>query len=345
MNAVQKKRLAASPLSALRRRLLIAGFATCAAISAVMVPAGSAWAAADYPAGKPINLVVPFPAGGGTDFIGRLLAAELGKILQTTVVVENKGGANSNIGTAYVAQAKPDGYTLLLSGVGIATNQSLYSRLPYRLDQLDHIAVLAYGVDVLVTSPTFPAKTYAEFVEMARKEPGKVSYASSGNGTSGHLGMEMLKMRANLDMMHVPYNGGSAAINDVLAGRVDTLFVNQDTVLPHVRAGKLRALAIGSAARNPVFPDTPTLAESGQAGFSSEYWFGLSAPAGLPDEVAQKLFDATRTAMQSPQIREKLTAVGLVIPALKDKNEYASLVQSEVAKWGEVVRASGARID
>lgn len=342
MNAVRKKRLAAAPASAWRRRVLaVAAAAMCAG----MWPAGPAWAGADYPAGKPINLVVPFPAGGGTDFIGRLLAAELGKILQTTVVVENKGGANSNIGTAYVTQAKPDGYTLLLSGVGMATNQSLYSRLPYRLDQLDQIAILAYGVDVLVTSPAFPAKTYAEFVEMVRKEPGKYSYASSGNGTSGHLGMEMLKMRAKLDMMHVPYNGGSAAINDVLAGRVDTLFLNQDTVLPHVRAGKLRALAIGSAERNPVYPDTPTLAESGQPGFSSEYWFGLSAPAGLPDEVSQKLFEATRTAMQSPQIREKLNAVGLVIPPLTDKNQYGDLVKREVAKWGEVVRASGARID
>jgi len=342
MTAVQTMRLAASPVSASRRGFLTIAAAALCAGALLGSPAA---AAADYPAGKPINLVVPFPAGGGTDFIGRLLAAELGKILQTTVVVENKGGANSNIGTSYVTQAKPDGYTLLLSGVGMATNQSLYSRLPYRLDQLEQIAILAYGVDVLVTAPTFPAKTYAEFVERVRKEPGKVSYASSGNGTSGHLGMEMLKMRAQLDMMHVPYNGGSAAINDVLAGRVDTLFVNQDTVLPHVRAGKLRALAIGSAERNPVFPDTPTLAESGVRGFSSEYWFGLSAPAGLPDDVSQKLFEATRTAMQSPQIREKLTAVGLVIPTLTDKTQYAELVNREVAKWGEVVRASGARID
>jgi tripartite-type tricarboxylate transporter receptor subunit TctC len=340
MNAIHGKRASARQPRATRRGVLAAAMALCASLLA----GGQAWAASDYPAGKPINLVVPFPAGGGTDFIGRLLAAELGKILQTTVVVENKGGANSNIGTAYVTQAKPDGYTLLLSGVGMATNQSLYSRLPYRLEQLDQIAILAYGVDVLVTSPTFPAKSYAEFVEMVRKEPGKYSYASSGNGTSGHLGMEMLKMRAKLDMMHVPYNGGSAAINDVLAGRVDTLFLNQDTVLPHVRAGKLRALAIGSAERNPVYPDTPTLAESGQPGFSSEYWFGLSAPAGLPDEVFQKLFEATGKAMQSPQIREKLGTVGLVIPTLTDKDQYATLVKREVEKWGEVVRASGARI-
>ena len=341
MNAIHGKRASARQPRATRRGVLAAAMALCASLLA----GGQAWAASDYPAGKPINLVVPFPAGGGTDFIGRLLAAELGNILQTTVVVENKGGANSNIGTAYVTQAKPDGYTLLLSGVGMATNQSLYSRLPYRLEQLDQIAILAYGVDVLVTSPTFPAKSYAEFVEMVRKEPGKYSYASSGNGTSGHLGMEMLKMRAKLDMMHVPYNGGSAAINDVLAGRVDTLFLNQDTVLPHVRAGKLRALAIGSAERNPVYPDTPTLAESGQPGFSSEYWFGLSAPAGLPDEVFQKLFEATGKAMQSPQIREKLGTVGLVIPTLTDKDQYATLVKREVEKWGEVVRASGARID
>lgn len=341
MSAVHSKRHFLS--SSTRRRILLA--ATVSVLCAGLFGHGQAYAASDFPADKPINLVVPFPAGGGTDFIGRLLASELGKILQTTVVVENKGGANSNIGTAYVAQAKPDGYTLLLSGVGIATNQSLYSKLPYGLDQLDQIAILAYGADVLVTAPNFPAKTFAEFLEMVRKEPGKYSYASSGNGTSGHLGMEMLKMRANLDMMHVPYNGGSAAINDVLAGRVDTLFLNQDTVLPHVRAGKLRALAIGSTERNPVYPDTPTLAESGLPGFSSEYWFGLSAPAGLPDDVFQKLFEATRTAMQSPEINEKLGAVGLVIPTLTDRNQYSKLVNSEVEKWGKVVRASGARID
>ena len=344
MDAVRSKGLKAGLVSSLRRKLLgVAVPALCAA--GLLAHPGSPAMAAGFPDGKPINLVVPFPAGGGTDFIGRLLAAEMGKALQTTVVVENKGGANSNIGTAYVAQARPDGHTLLVSGVGIATNQGLYSKLPYKLDQLDQVAILAFGSDVLVTSPTFPAKTFAEFVALVRKDPGKYSYASSGNGTTGHLGMEMLKQRAKLDLMHVPYNGGSAAINDVLAGRVDVLFVNQDTALPHVRAGKLRALAIGSAQRNPTYPDTPTVAESGYPGFSSEYWFGLSAPAGLPQPVFQQLFEATRTAMQSAAIQEKLGAVGLVIPTLTDRKQYVSLVDAEVKKWGEVVRESGARID
>lgn len=344
MDAVRSKGPKAGLVSSLRRKLLGVAVPVLCAGGLLGSPAGSAMAAG-FPDGKPINLVVPFPAGGGTDFIGRLLAAEMGKALQTTVVVENKGGANSNIGTAYVAQARPDGHTLLVSGVGIATNQGLYSKLPYKLDQLDQVAILAFGSDVLVTSPTFPAKTFAEFVALVRKDPGKYSYASSGNGTTGHLGMEMLKQRAKLDLMHVPYNGGSAAINDVLAGRVDVLFVNQDTALPHVRAGKLRALAIGSAQRNPTYPDTPTVAESGYPGFSSEYWFGLSAPAGLPQPVFQQLFEATRTAMQSAAIQEKLGAVGLVIPTLTDRKQYVSLVDAEVKKWGEVVRESGARID
>lgn len=344
MQAVGKACRRAGMASSIRRTFLksmapalIAGVAL--AVSAAPVQA------ADFPGDKPISLVVPFPAGGGTDFIGRLLAAEMGKALKSTIVVENKGGANSNIGTAYVTQARPDGHTLLVSGVGIATNQGLYSKLPYKLDQLDQIAILAFGSDVLVTAPGFPAKTLAEFVDLVHKAPGKYSYASSGNGTTGHLGMEMLKQRAKLDIMHVPYNGGSAAINDVLAGRVDVLFVNQDTALPHVRAGKLRALAIGSPQRNPTYPDTPTVAESGYPGFSSEYWFGLSAPAGLPAPVFQKLFDATRTAMQSPAIQEKLGAVGLVIPQLTDPKQFVTLVDAEVQKWGEVVRVSGARID
>ena len=316
--------------------------ALCATL---MLLCGTAQAANDYPNGKPIHLVVPFPAGGGTDFIGRLLATELSKELNTSVVVENKGGANSNLGTSYVSQAKPDGLTLLLSGVGIATNQSLYSSLPYKLEQLDHIATLAFGSDVLVSSPEFSAKTFEEFLEMARKEPGKYTYASSGNGTSGHLGMEMLKMRAGIDLMHVPYNGGAAAINDTLAGRVDVLFLNLDTVLPHVQEGKLRALAIGSAKRNPAYPDTPTFQEAGLDEFSSEYWFGLSAPAGLPADVSDRLFEATKQAMQSPRIQDRLSTVGLVIPTLDEKTAYKDLVFSEVQKWGEVIEASGARID
>ncbi len=310
-----------------------------------LLAGGAAQAANTYPDNRPIHLVVPFPAGGGTDFIGRLLATELAKELKTSVVVENKGGANSNVGTSYVSQAKPDGYTLLLSGVGISTNQSLYSKLPYKLDDLDHIATLAFGSDVLVTSPGFPATSFEEFLEMARKDPGKYTYASSGNGTSGHLGMEMLKMRADIDLTHIPYNGGAAAINDILAGRVDVLFLNQDTVLSHVRAGKMRALAIGSAERNPIYPETRTFSEAGLEGFSSEYWFGLSAPAGLPADVLDTLFNATKKAMQSPMIQERLGAVGLVIPELNDKMGYNKLVHSEVKKWGEVVQASGAKID
>ncbi|WP_353174421.1 Bug family tripartite tricarboxylate transporter substrate binding protein [Paracandidimonas soli] len=334
---------AVSPRRSTRRALLKWALPVLSAPALLL--GGATYAAQPFPDGKPIHLVVPFPAGGGTDFIGRLLATELGKELNTTVVVENKGGANSNLGTAYVSQARPDGYTLLLSGVGISTNQSLYSHLPYKLDDLDHIATLAFGSDVLVTSPGFPAKSLEEFLEMARKEPGKYTYASSGNGTSGHLGMEMLKMRAGIDLMHVPYNGGAAAINDILAGRVDVLFLNQDTVLPHVQAGKMRALAIGSAKRNPIYPDTPTFSEAGLEGFSSEYWFGLSAPAGLPPEVFDTLFEATRKAMKSPLIQEKLGVVGLVIPEISDKDEYRKLVFSEVQKWGEVVKASGAKID
>lgn len=316
---------------------------TCAALAlAAALPS----AHAAFP-DRPITLIVPFPAGGPTDIVGRVAAAKAGEILGQQIVVENRTGASGTIGMAATARAKPDGYTVGLATVSThGTAPHLFPNLAYDpVKDFTPISNLVTSPNILSVNPSFPAKTLAEFVALVHKEPGKYSYASSGNGTTGHLGMEMLKQRAKLDIMHVPYNGGSAAINDVLAGRVDVLFVNQDTALPHVRAGKLRALAIGSAKRNPTYPDTPTVAESGYPGFSSEYWFGLSAPAGVPAPVFQQLFEATRTAMQSPAIQEKLGAVGLVIPQLTDRKQFVTLVDAEVEKWGEVVRVSGARID
>ena len=216
-----------------------------------------------------------------------------GQDLGQTVIVENKGGANGNIGSDAVAKAEPDGYTLLLSGVGSnAINYALYASMPYRDSDFAHVSLLATGPNVLVAAPDFPARP-SRTSSGWRARADKYTHASSGSGSSGHLAMEMLKQQARIDLVHVPYKGGAAAITDLLGGRVTVLFLNQDTLLPQVQAGKLRALAVASVKRNPAYPDTPTVAESGYPGFAAESWFGLSAPARTPPAVIQRLSQAT----------------------------------------------------
>ena len=325
---------------AARARLAI----LAAAGALAMLPGMLMAQGADWPV-KQIKLVVPFPAGGSTDSVGRLLAAELSKELGQTVVVENKGGANGNIGSDMVAKAEPDGYTLLLSGVGSnAISYAVYQNMPYRDSDFAHISLLATGPNVLVANNDFPGKTFAEFIKLARENPGKYTHASSGSGSSGHLAMEMLKQDAKIDLVHVPYKGGAAAITDMIGGRVQVMFLNQDTLLPQVTSGKLRALAVASAKRNPAYPDTPTVAESGYPGFSAESWFGLSAPAKTPPAVIQRLNQATVKALSSPEIRQKLESVGFVVVA-DDPKSFSAFVDNEIAKWGKAAKASGAKMD
>lgn len=318
--------------------------ARAAMLGACMLAALPAAAVQGWPT-RPITLVVPFPPGGSTDAVGRLVAAELAKLLGQNVIVENKGGANGNIGSDQVAKAKPDGHTLLLSGVGSnAINYAIYQEMPYQDKDFRHVALIATGPNVLVASPNLPVKHFAEFLELVRKEPGKHTHASSGNGSSGHLSAEMLKQAAKLDMVHVPYKGGAAAITDTIAGRVDVLFLNQDNVLPHVRAGKLRALAVTSPQRNPAYPDVPTIAESGFPGFAAQSWFGVSAPAGTPDEVVRVLNEATNKALQDAALRQRLESVGFVV-ANGSPDDFARFVQDEIARWAKAAKASGARVD
>ena len=313
------------------------------AVSATWVMSAPA-IAQEWPT-KPVRLVVPFPAGGSTDAVGRLLAAEMAKDLGQNVIVENKGGANGNIGSDSVAKSDADGYTLLLSGVGSnAINYSIYKSMPYSDKDFKHISLLATGPNVLVANPEFPAKTFAEFIKLAKADPGKYTHASSGSGSSGHLAMEMLKQAAGIDLMHVPYKGGAAAITDTIGGRVSVLFLNQDNLLPQVQSGKLRALAVASEKRNPAYPDVPTIAESGYPGFAAESWFGLSAPAGTPDAVVERLHQATVKALSNPDLRQKLESVGFVIVG-NDPKAFSEFVSSEIAKWGKAAKDSGATLD
>jgi len=325
---------------AARARLaVLAAAGAMAMLPGVLMAQGAAWPT------KQLKLVVPFPAGGSTDSVGRLLAAELSKELGQTVVVENKGGANGNIGSDMVAKAEPDGYTLLLSGVGSnAISYAVYQNMPYRNSDFAHVSLLATGPNVLVANNDFPGKTFADFIKLVRENPGKYTHASSGSGSSGHLAMEMLEQDAKIDLVHVPYKGGAAAITDMIGGRVQVMFLNQDTLLPQVSSGKLRALAVASAKRNPAYPDTPTVAESGYPGFSAESWFGLSAPAKTPPAVIQRLNQATVKALSSPDIRQKLESVGFVVVA-DDPKSFSAFVDNEIAKWGKAAKASGAKMD
>ena len=285
-----------------------------------------------------MKLIVPFPAGGSTDSVGRLLAAELSKELGQSVIVENKGGANGNIGSDVVAKAEPDGYTLLLSGVGSnAISYAVYQNMPYRNSDFAHISLLATGPNVLVANMEFPGKTIEDFIKLSRENPGKYTFASSGSGSSGHLAMEMLKQDAKIDLVHVPYKGGAAAITDMIGGRVSVMFLNQDTLLPQVTSGKLRALAVASAKRNPAYPDTPTVAESGYPGFEAINWYAFVAPAKTPKEILDYWNRELVKALNDPQVKAELAKHGFD-PAPGTREELAQYMERESQTWGKVVR-------
>ena len=323
------------------RRLLIA-----AALLGAMLPFGSAQAqgAADYP-NRPVKIIVPFPAGGTSDIMGRLIADELGKQLKQAFVVDNKGGAGGAIGTDQAAKSTADGYTLLLSGIGsnaiihgFATPKPGYTEADFV-----HISQLAAGPNVLVVNPSFPAKTFKEFVAWVKTNPGKFSYGQV-NSSSGHLTTEYLKQVAGLDMVGIPYKGGAPALNDVLANQIPGMFTNQDAVLPHVKAGKLRALAVTSLERNPLYPDMPTVAESGYPGFAAVSWTGLSAPKGTPKAIVDKLEAAMVKAFSDPAVRAKLEGNGFVVVASRSP-DYTRFVLGEVERWGKVIQTGGLKYE
>ncbi len=301
-------------------------------------------ALAAYP-DKPVRIVVGFSAGGTTDVIARIMAKELTESLGQSFVVENKPGAGSNIATDQVQRAAPDGYTLLFVAVTSAINQTLYKNVNFDLTKdFTPVALGAKVPNILVVNPAVPVKSVQELVDYAKKNPGKLAFASSGSGTSIHMAGELFKMQTGIDVLHVPYKGSAPAVTDLIGGQVQFMFDNMPSAWPHVQSGKLRALAVTTTERSKSAPDVPTMKESGFANFDVSSWFGLIAPAGTPPDVVNKLNAAMVKALDKPEVQlsfEKLGAVGVkTTPA-----EFGQFIKSEVEGWAPVVKASGAKVD
>jgi tripartite-type tricarboxylate transporter receptor subunit TctC len=303
-------------------------------------------AEAQTSAGKPIRLVCPFPPAGAVDIASRAIAAELSKILGVSVVVDNKPGAGGNIGGLEVARAPADGATLLMTTSGInAINPALYAKMPFDpLKDLEPVAALVSLSNVLVVNPSVKANTVAELIALAKAEPGKVTFASSGSGTSTHMSGEMFKHLTKVDILHIPYKGSAPALTDLLGGQVNLFFDNIPSALPHIKAGKLRALAVTGTKRDPLLPDVPTMQEAGVAGYESGVWFGLAVPAGTPKDVIARLNEAAVKGTKSPEYIKRMTELGYNIIG-STPEQMADMNRIETARWAPIVKASGAKAD
>ncbi|MBB1623807.1 tripartite tricarboxylate transporter substrate binding protein [Achromobacter sp. UMC71] len=315
--------------------------AAAAALASALTLCGAASAAKPYPE-RPVTLVVGYAAGGATDIVARLVAKALTEELGQTIVVENKTGANSNIGAEIVSRAAPDGYTLYVGSIANTINRTLYSQLNYDfVKDFKPIGLLATIPNILVVNPKVPIKSVQEYIAYAKKNPGKLTCASSGSGSSIHLSCELFKMRTGTDILHVPYRGSGPAVADLLGGQVDSMFDNLPSSLPHVQAGKLRAIGVTSPQRLPAVPDVPTLAESGLPGFDVESWFGLMAPAGTPQAVVDRLNQAMNKALANPALQASYKQSGFYPPQPPNTQEtFAKMIASEIDKWGAVVKSA-----
>jgi tripartite-type tricarboxylate transporter receptor subunit TctC len=321
----------------LNRRALLAG-----AGSTVLAAATAS--AQSFPS-KPITLVVPFPAGSTTDLVGRILSDELAKATGQTVVIDNRGGAGGGVGSEMVARAAPDGYTLLMGTIGThSINPAVYPKLNYD-PVTDFAPVIQFGTapNVLVVNPDLPINNLKGLIDYIRARPGKVNYASSGNGTSNHLSGAMFAARNNLTATHVPYRGGAQAITDLMRGEVQFMFYHYLPLLPHIAEGKLRALAITSANRIDALPDVPTMAQAGMNDFEVSAWFAVYAPAKTPPDIVGTLNTIILNIIRSPEVRASLQKQG-VDPVAGSPADLARLMDSEIARWNKAVEQAGARL-
>jgi len=301
-------------------------------------------AQAQYPV-KPVRLIVPFPPGGASDALGRIIGPPLAEALGRPVVIENRGGAGANIGAEIAAKSAPDGYTLFLGNVGHAINVTLYGRLNYDfVKDFAPVAQISSGSLIVVVHPSVPAKSVKELVALAMARPGQLDYSSSGSGSVAHLAAALFSNMAGVKMNHVSYKGGGPAVIALMGGEVSLGFPTMPSVIQHVKSGKLRGLAVSTPRRSPFMPDLPTISEAGVSGYEVSGWQGLLVPTGTPNEIISRLHAESVKALSRQEVKERLSATGIE-PTGSTPEQFAGHIRREIAKWAKVVKASGARVD
>jgi tripartite-type tricarboxylate transporter receptor subunit TctC len=295
----------------------------------------------DYP-NRPVRLIIPFPPGGSNDVVGRLVANQLSERLGQQVYVDNRGGAGGVIGTEAAATAAADGYTLLVVSLAHAVNPSLYKLNYDPVKSFAPVAIMATGPNVLAVNPRLPANSVAELVALAKEKPGELEYASAGIGSFQHLGGELFKLTAGVNLLHVPYKGGGPAMQDVISGHVRIVFSSLIQTTPFIQSGQLRALGVGGLKRSPVLPDVPTIAEAGVSGYEAVNWWGIVAPTGTPPAIVEKLYTAVQGALKSPELQAAFAREGATSVAMSSA-EFGRYIETEIEKWGRVVKEGNIR--
>ena len=314
------------------------------ALFAALMVCFSAHANAQAWPSKPLRYIVPFPPGAFNDTLGRTIASELSKTLGQTMVVDNRPGGNSVIGTEAAAKSAPDGYTIFGAALPFSAIQSLYKTSFDVTKDFAPITLAGFSANILVAHPSFPANSVKELIDYARRNPGKVNYGSSGNGTSVHLAMELFKSMTKTYMLHIPYKGSAPVVTDLIAGQVDVMFDNMPNVIGQVRAGKMKALAVTTAQRSPQAPEIPTMAEAGVPGYEQTAWFGVLAPAGTPREIILKLNGEITKLLNSAEVKERFAKQGVEVRTTTPE-QFGEFVRSEVGRWAKVIKEAGIRAD
>lgn len=300
-------------------------------------------AAQAYPT-RPVHIIVPFAAGGGVDTVARIIAEPLSVRLRQSVIVDNKPGASANLGAAYVAKSEPDGHTLLLASSGLSVNVTLFAHPGFTLRDFAPVERIGYAPLVFVVPTASPAHSFKELTALARAQPGKLTYGSAGNGSSSHLAGELLKTMAGIDVVHVPYKGGAPAVTDLLAGRIAFMATNPIEVLSYIRAGRLRALAVGGPERFGLLPAVPTVSEQGLPGYEATVWWGIVVPAHTPPAIVATLSKDAAAVLADPATRQKLTDVGVVVTP-DGPAGFGNFLKTEVAKWARVIKTSNVHVE
>ena len=322
------------------------------ALSFLAAAAATLWLGASAPAlaepaypAKPVTIVAAFPPGGTADLLSRVLAVKLGEAWKQTVVVENRAGASGIIGSQYVARQPADGYTLMVVPITHVTNSSLFAKVPFDpIEDFTPISMLASSPLMIVSSNSFPAKNISELVALAKARPGSLNCGSGGTGTSQHLACELFKSTARVDIKHVPYKGNAMAMTDVMGGQIELLFDQMATAVPHVKAGRVRALAVTSAKRSPAMPDVPTVSESGLPGFETNAWFGIVGPRDMPKDVVDSINASLRKVLARPEVKKQLGDQGLELTP-SSPEEFRSTLKSEMTKWASVIKEAGVKLE